>query len=57
MMHPALFIQRGDGFCARQFTNGGADKTHGQARLNRAQQRFNERAAVVDFGNEAIGIP
>ena len=56
MVHPALFVQRGDRLRARHLAARGVHRGERHVRIDDAQCRLDHIAAVVNFGDDAVGL-
>src|ERR1017187_9411758 len=53
-MYPMLFIERGNRFGAGQLAARRVHGLVGETGIDRSQNSFNQVAAVIDFGNDAV---
>jgi hypothetical protein len=55
MPHPALLVERGDGFGPRRLAAGGTDGAERHQRIDLADHRLDQIAALVDLGHQPFG--
>ena len=56
MVHPALFVEGGDRFGARDLAVRGMHRGERHIRIGHAQHRLDHLAAIVHFRDDAVGM-